>query len=75
MIALPVLLSFCAIALASAFAFPDHRHRKLLVGSIGLGISIAMYASPLIVMVSFLFFFHSNFICNLSVYKRKQRHH
>ncbi|WJX16608.1 hypothetical protein P8452_06614 [Trifolium repens] len=50
MIALPVLLSFCAIALASAFAFPDHSHRKLLVGSIGLGISIAMYASPLIVM-------------------------
>lgn len=55
MIALPVLLVFGAIALASSFAFPDHRHRKNLVGSVGLGVSIAMYASPLIVMVSYLF--------------------
>ncbi|CAL5206582.1 unnamed protein product [Lathyrus oleraceus] len=50
MIAFPILLVFCAIALASSFAFPDHRHRKNLVGSVGLGVSIAMYASPLIVM-------------------------
>jgi len=55
MIAIPVLLVFCAIALASAFAFPDHSHRKQLVGSVGLGVSIAMYASPLVVMVSHLF--------------------
>lgn len=52
MITFPILLVFCAIALASSFAFPDHRHRKNLVGSVGLGVSIAMYASPLIVMVS-----------------------
>ncbi|CAK8570269.1 unnamed protein product [Lathyrus sativus] len=50
MIALPVLLLFCVIALVSSFAFPDHRHRKNLVGSVGLGVSIALYASPLIVM-------------------------
>ncbi|XP_061360130.1 bidirectional sugar transporter SWEET3-like [Gastrolobium bilobum] len=50
MTAIPVLIAFCAIAVASAFAFPDHRHRKLLVGSIGLGVSITMYASPLVVM-------------------------
>ncbi|MED6186838.1 hypothetical protein PIB30_070583 [Stylosanthes scabra] len=50
-IAIPVLIVFSAIAIASAFAFPgDHRHRKLLVGSVGLGVSIAMYASPLVVM-------------------------
>ncbi|KAJ1394591.1 SWEET sugar transporter [Sesbania bispinosa] len=50
MTAVPVLLVFCAIALVSAFAFPDHHHRKLLVGSIGLGVSVAMYASPLVAM-------------------------
>lgn len=55
MIAFPILLVFCAIALASSFAFPDHRQRKNLVGSVGLGVSIAMYASPLIVMVSLSF--------------------
>lgn len=54
MTAVPVLLVFCAIALVSAFAFPDHRHRKLLVGSAGLGVSVAMYASPLVAMVSHL---------------------
>ncbi|MED6221053.1 hypothetical protein PIB30_050732 [Stylosanthes scabra] len=48
--AIPVLIVFCAIAIASAFAFPDHRHRKLLVGSVGLGVSIAMYSSPLVAM-------------------------
>ncbi|KAG5129254.1 hypothetical protein JHK84_035651 [Glycine max] len=50
MTAVPVLIVFCVIAVVSAFVFPDHRHRKLLVGSIGLGVSIAMYASPLVVM-------------------------
>ncbi|XP_027338949.1 bidirectional sugar transporter SWEET3 [Abrus precatorius] len=50
MTVVPVLLVFCAIAIASAFAFIDHGHRKLLVGSIGLGVSVAMYASPLVVM-------------------------
>ncbi|XP_057442851.1 bidirectional sugar transporter SWEET3-like [Lotus japonicus] len=48
--AIPVILVFCAIALVSAFNFPDHRHRKLLVGSVGLGVAVAMYASPLVAM-------------------------
>lgn len=52
MIAIPVLLVFCTTAIVSAFAFHDHRHRKLLVGSIGLVVSITMYGSPLVVMVS-----------------------
>ncbi|TKY55996.1 Bidirectional sugar transporter SWEET3 [Spatholobus suberectus] len=50
MTAIPVLIVFCVIAIVSSFAFPDHRHRKLFVGSIGLGVSIAMYGSPLVVM-------------------------
>ncbi|KAL2339650.1 hypothetical protein Fmac_007590 [Flemingia macrophylla] len=50
MVGIPVLLLFCIIAAVSAFAFHDSRHRKLLVGSIGLGVSVAMYASPLVVM-------------------------
>ncbi|XP_057721640.1 bidirectional sugar transporter SWEET3 [Arachis stenosperma] len=51
MTTIPVLIVFCAIAIASAFAFPgDHGHRKLLVGSVGLGVSVAMYGSPLVVM-------------------------
>ncbi|CAJ1972346.1 unnamed protein product [Sphenostylis stenocarpa] len=45
-----VLTVFGVIAITSAFAFPDHHHRKLLVGSISLGVSIALYASPLIAM-------------------------
>ncbi|KAK7377357.1 hypothetical protein VNO80_02780 [Phaseolus coccineus] len=50
MTALPVLTVFCIIAIVSSFAFHDHRHRKLLVGSVGLGVSIAMYSSPLVAM-------------------------
>ncbi|CAJ1972348.1 unnamed protein product [Sphenostylis stenocarpa] len=54
MIAVPVGILFCIIAIVSSFSFHDHRHRKLLVGSIPLGISIAMYSSPLVAMVSHL---------------------
>nr|KYP63825.1 Protein RUPTURED POLLEN GRAIN 1 [Cajanus cajan] len=50
--AIPVLLLFSIIVAVSAFAFHDNRHRKLLVGSIGSGVSVAMYTSPLVVMVS-----------------------
>lgn len=50
MTAIPVLVLFSTIAAVSAFAFHDNRHRKLLVGSFGLGVSVAMYASPLVVM-------------------------
>ncbi|KAK7385028.1 hypothetical protein VNO78_30735 [Psophocarpus tetragonolobus] len=50
MITVPVLIVFSAIAIASSFAFKDHRHRKNLVGGVGLGVSIAMYSSPLVAM-------------------------
>ncbi|KAJ1395742.1 SWEET sugar transporter [Sesbania bispinosa] len=50
MTTIPVLLVFCITAAVSAFAFHDSRHRKLLVGSLGLGVSVAMYGSPLVVM-------------------------
>ncbi|RDX75118.1 Bidirectional sugar transporter SWEET3, partial [Mucuna pruriens] len=50
MTAIPVLLVFSIIAAVSAFAIHDNHHRKLLVGSFGLGVSIAMYGSPLVVM-------------------------
>ncbi|XP_020206213.1 bidirectional sugar transporter SWEET3 [Cajanus cajan] len=50
MTAIPVLIVFCVIAILSSFAFHDHRHRKLLVGGVGLGVSIAMYSSPLVAM-------------------------
>lgn len=52
MTAIPVIIVFCIIAVVSTFVFHDHRQRKLLVGCIGLVVSIAMYASPLVVMVS-----------------------
>ena len=49
-----ILAVFCFIAFVSAFAIPGHRYRKLLVGSIGLAVSIALYASPLVAMVTLL---------------------
>lgn len=52
LITIPVVLVFCIIAAVSAFAFQDNRHRKLLVGSLGLGVSVALYGSPLVAMVS-----------------------
>lgn len=48
LITIPVLLVFCITAAVSAFAFQDNRHRKLLVGSLGLGVSVALYGSPLV---------------------------
>ncbi|MED6109943.1 hypothetical protein PIB30_038367 [Stylosanthes scabra] len=50
MVTIPVLLLFCIAAAVSAFAFHDTHQRKLLIGSIGLGVSVAMYASPLVAM-------------------------
>lgn len=50
MIMTPVLLVFCIVAAVSAFSFHDTAHRKLLVGSIGLGVSVALYGSPLVAM-------------------------
>jgi len=52
MIATPVLLVFCITAAVSTFSLHDTAHRKLLVGSIGLGVSVALYGSPLVAMVS-----------------------
>ncbi|XP_057451092.1 bidirectional sugar transporter SWEET3-like [Lotus japonicus] len=50
MITIPVLLVFCITAVVSVFAFHDSTHKKLLVGSLGLGVSVAMYGSPLVAM-------------------------
>ncbi|KAI3948627.1 hypothetical protein MKW98_027693 [Papaver atlanticum] len=47
---LHVLMVFCTTASVSAFALKDHRHRKVLVGCVGLVASVSMYASPLIVV-------------------------
>lgn len=52
---LPVILVFCITAIISAYVFHDHHHRKVFVGSVGLVASVAMYGSPLVVMVSHLF--------------------
>lgn len=65
---IPVILVFCITALVSAFVFHDHHHRKLFVGSIGLGASVTMYGSPLVAVVSHLFplqFRHTILQCNL----------
>jgi solute carrier family 50 (sugar transporter) len=62
MITTPVLLVFCIVAAVSAFSFHDTAHRKLLVGSIGLGISVALYGSPLVAMVSHFLLPRSKFI-------------
>lgn len=45
-----VLIGFCSTVTISAFVFQDHHHRKEFVGSIGLVIAVAMYASPLSVV-------------------------
>lgn len=73
MIAVPVLIVFCVIAIASSFAYNDHRHRKLLVGSIGLGVSIAMYSSPLVAMVSHLCLPPASFSSNI-LFSVKTKH-
>ncbi|KAL3521616.1 hypothetical protein ACH5RR_019765 [Cinchona calisaya] len=44
------ILAFSVTALLSAFTFHDHPHRKILVGSVGLIASVAMYGSPLVVV-------------------------
>ncbi|KAB1204984.1 Bidirectional sugar transporter SWEET3 [Morella rubra] len=46
----PVIIVFCTTSIVSAFAFHDHHHRKLFVGSVGLVASVAMYGSPLVVV-------------------------
>ncbi|KAJ0962997.1 hypothetical protein J5N97_028119 [Dioscorea zingiberensis] len=37
---------------SKCFALHDHHHRKMLIGSIGLVASTAMYGSPLVAVVS-----------------------
>lgn len=46
-----VLAVFGVTAAVSAFALHDSPHRKLLVGSVGLCVSVALYGSPLVAMV------------------------
>ncbi|KAL7003594.1 Bidirectional sugar transporter sweet3, partial [Sarracenia purpurea var. burkii] len=50
MITIPVMVVCCTTTTLSAFAFHDRCHRKVLVGSVGLAASIAMYGSPLVVV-------------------------
>ncbi|CAH1430223.1 unnamed protein product [Lactuca virosa] len=45
-----VILIFSMTALVSAYLLHDHHTRKRLVGSVGLLVAVAMYASPLVVM-------------------------
>lgn len=48
--AISVILVFCVTAIISAFVLHDHPHRKIIVGSVGLVASVAMYGSPLVVV-------------------------
>ena len=52
MIVIPGLIVFSITALISTFVFHDHHHRKIFVGSVGLLVSVSMYGSPLVVVVS-----------------------
>ncbi|KAB1204986.1 Bidirectional sugar transporter SWEET3 [Morella rubra] len=45
-----VIVIFCTTSLISAFALHDHHHRKLVAGSVGTVVAVAMYASPLVVV-------------------------
>ncbi|KAK9063161.1 hypothetical protein SSX86_017031 [Deinandra increscens subsp. villosa] len=45
-----VIIFFSTIALISTYVFHDHKTRKQLVGGVGLIASVAMYASPLVVV-------------------------
>ncbi|KAI5405661.1 hypothetical protein KIW84_052428 [Lathyrus oleraceus] len=45
-----VVAVFCITAAVSVFALHETRRRKLLVGSIGLCVSVALYGSPLVAM-------------------------
>ncbi|XP_059306826.1 bidirectional sugar transporter SWEET3b [Lycium ferocissimum] len=46
----PISLICLATGIISAFLFHDHRSRKVFVGSVGFVASVAMYASPLVVV-------------------------
>lgn len=60
-----VMVIFTVTAIISAFVFHDHHHRKVFVGTIGLVASVAMYAAPLVVVVSHLKKENSNFFFQL----------
>lgn len=45
-----ITLLFVSCATTSALVFDEHHHRKILIGSIGLVASVAMYCSPLVVV-------------------------
>ena len=55
-IAATVILVCSITAIISLFVFHDHHHHKVFVGTVGLVASVAMYAAPLVVVVSHLFF-------------------
>ncbi|KAF3782585.1 hypothetical protein EJ110_NYTH33902 [Nymphaea thermarum] len=49
-IMIPTVIIFLATALISWCSFSEHHQRKVVVGSVGLATSIAMYGSPLVVV-------------------------
>lgn len=59
--AILVIIAFSISAVISAFVFHDHHHRKMFIGSVGLVTSVAMYSSPLVVVVSYILI-HSVYI-------------
>lgn len=50
----PVIPVFCITTTISAFVFHNHHHRKVFVGSVVFVATVAMFCSPLVVMVSSL---------------------
>lgn len=56
---IPVITIFCITVAISSFALHDHHQRKVFVGSVGLVASVAMYGSPLVVVVCIFSLFHS----------------
>lgn len=53
-----IVIAFSITALVSAYAFHDHHHRKVFVGSVGLLVSSAMYGSPLVAVVSQHYYYY-----------------
>ena len=50
-----VMLVFASISTVSLLALRDQKHRKMLVGTSGMIVTVVMYASPLSIIVSIEF--------------------
>ena len=47
-----VIMAFASISTVSLVAFDDKKHRKMLVGTSGMIVTVVLYASPLSIAVS-----------------------